>query len=150
LHNRIVTTQQLSQKSKRENNYCSWCPGTRAIMDHMFFHCPSVTAFWTRLAKILHELLGPHPLQKKVTYIERLLHPRHSSPATRKLPAVVLAKTTIYNKYLARNSSHSHTQDCRRWFRVRLKHRHALQLAGKWYGYLQRLPVAWEHPTEDR
>jgi hypothetical protein len=25
----------------------------------------SVTAFWNRLAKILHELLGPHPLHKE-------------------------------------------------------------------------------------
>jgi hypothetical protein len=32
----------------------------------MFFDCPSVTAFWNHLAKLLHELLDPHPLQKKL------------------------------------------------------------------------------------
>jgi hypothetical protein len=29
------------------------------------FDCPSVTAFWNLLAQILHNLLGPHPMQKK-------------------------------------------------------------------------------------
>jgi hypothetical protein len=29
------------------------------------FYCLSVTAFWDVLAKILLELLGPHPLRKK-------------------------------------------------------------------------------------
>jgi hypothetical protein len=45
---------------------CPWCQGTTGTIDHMFFDFPSVTAFWSRLAKILHELLGPHPLQKKL------------------------------------------------------------------------------------
>jgi hypothetical protein len=32
----------------------------------MFFDCPSITAFWSRLVKMLHELLGPHPLFKEL------------------------------------------------------------------------------------
>jgi hypothetical protein len=42
----------------------SWCPGTTGTIDHMLFDCPSVTAFWNRLPKILHELL--HSLQKRL------------------------------------------------------------------------------------
>jgi hypothetical protein len=46
--------------------YCPWCPGAKGTIDHMFFDCPTVTAFWNRLAKIFHYLLGPYPLLKKL------------------------------------------------------------------------------------
>jgi hypothetical protein len=41
------------------------CPVTRGTTTHMLFDCSSVTAFWNRLAKIIHELLGTHTLQKR-------------------------------------------------------------------------------------
>jgi hypothetical protein len=69
LHNRIVTPKLLHQWSKRDTDYCPWFPGITGTIEHMFFDCPSVTAFWNRSAKLLHDLLGPHPLQKKLILI---------------------------------------------------------------------------------
>jgi hypothetical protein len=74
----------------------------------MFFDCP----FWNHLAKLLHELLGPHPLQKK-----RILY-GHSTLDTTLQHLLVLAKS-----YLATNSTHRHTPDYRRMFRTRLQYR---------------------------
>jgi hypothetical protein len=59
LHSTIFTPQQLHKWGKRVIPDCPWSPGTT---DHMFFECPTVTAFWERLTKTLHDLLGPHPL----------------------------------------------------------------------------------------
>jgi hypothetical protein len=38
-----------------------------AHAQHKFLDCPTVTAFWGQLIKTLHDLLGPHPLQKRQT-----------------------------------------------------------------------------------
>jgi hypothetical protein len=54
----------------------------------MFFYCTSVTA------KLLHELLGPHPLQKKLLlygYSTLDTNPQQLSNCL-----LVLAKNTIY------------------------------------------------------
>jgi hypothetical protein len=65
----------------------------------MFFDCPTVTAFWGRLTKTLHDLLGPHPLQKRhILYGYPTLETIHQQLATYLL---VLAKTTIYKTYSA-------------------------------------------------
>jgi hypothetical protein len=61
LHNGIVIPKLLYQWSKRDTDYCPWCPGITGTIDHMFFDFPSVTAFWNHLARLIHELLGPHP-----------------------------------------------------------------------------------------
>jgi hypothetical protein len=74
-------------------HYCPWCPRTTATIDHLFFDCPSITAFWNSLAKILHELLGPQPLQKK-----RILYCYSTLDITPQYLAdclLVLAKPTV-------------------------------------------------------
>jgi hypothetical protein len=48
--------QQLHKWKKWDTSDCPWCPGT---IDHVFFDCPTVTAFWGCLIKTLHNLLGP-------------------------------------------------------------------------------------------
>jgi hypothetical protein len=68
----------------------------------MFLDCLSVTAFWNRSAKILHELLGP---QQLANYL------------------LVLVKTTIPEKYLSTKSIHRHTSDCLRVFRRGMQYR---------------------------
>jgi hypothetical protein len=60
-----TTPQQLHKFNKRDTSDSPWCPGTIGTIDHIFFDCPTVTAFWKRLTKTLHDLLGPHPLQKR-------------------------------------------------------------------------------------
>jgi hypothetical protein len=81
--------------------------------------CPSVTAFWNNLAKLLHELLGPHPLQKKlILYSYSTLN---NTPQQRTNYLLVLAKITIYKTYLATNSTH--TPDYQRMFHMRLQYR---------------------------
>jgi hypothetical protein len=72
LHNRIITPQQLHKWGKGDTPDCPWCPGTTGTMDHMFFECPTVTAFWGRLTKTLHELLGPRPLQYQKMFRDQL------------------------------------------------------------------------------
>jgi hypothetical protein len=85
----------------------------------MFFDCPSVTAFWNNLAQTLHELLGPRPLQKKLMLYSTL----DTTPQQLANYLLVLAKTTIYKTYPAANSTHRHTPDYQRMFRMRLQYR---------------------------
>jgi hypothetical protein len=65
------------------------------------------------------------PPTAEETYIERLLDPQRRSPIIRKLPAAVLAKTTIYNKYLATKSSHCHRPHMRLQYRLYTDMHHA-------------------------
>jgi hypothetical protein len=77
------TIELSHQWSTRDTDYCPWCPGTTGTIDHMFFDCPSVTA------KLLHELLGPHPPQKKLTLYG------YSTLDTTPQHLLVLAKSTV-------------------------------------------------------
>jgi hypothetical protein len=110
-HNRIITPQQLHKWGKRDT---SDCPGTTGTTDHMFFECPTVTVFWGHLTKTPHDLLGPHPLQKR--------HILYGYPTLDTTPEqlanylLVLAKTTIYKTYLATNSTHQQPADYQRTF----------------------------------
>jgi hypothetical protein len=126
LHNRIVTPQQLHKWGKRDTSDCPWCPGTTGTIDHMFFECPTAIAFWGHLTKTLHDLLGPHPLQKR--------HILYGYPTLDTTPQqlanylLVLAKTTIYKTYLATNSTHQQPPDYQRMFRMRLQFRLHLEM----------------------
>jgi hypothetical protein len=78
---------------------------------------PSVTALWNRLAKLLHKLLCPHPLQKELTST------LDTTPQQLVNYLLVLAKTTVYETYLATNSTHRHTPDYKPMFLMRLQYR---------------------------
>jgi hypothetical protein len=85
LHNRIITSQQVQKWGKRD---------TTDIMDHMFFKCPTATAFWVRLTKMLHGLLGPRPLQKRhILYGNTNLD---TTPQQLANYLLILAKNMIY------------------------------------------------------
>jgi hypothetical protein len=69
---------------------------------------------------MLRELLGPHPLQKKL-----ILYGYSTLDITPQQLAnylVVLAKTTVYKTHPATNSTHRHTPDYQRIFRMRLQY----------------------------
>jgi hypothetical protein len=87
----------------------------------MFFDCPSVTALWNRLAKMLHELLGPRLLLKKLMLCG--YSTLFSTPQQLANYLLILAKTTICRTYLATNSTHRHTPVYQRMFRARLQYR---------------------------
>jgi hypothetical protein len=109
----------------------------------MFFDCPSVTAFWNRLAKILHELLGPHPLQKKHMYGHYTLD---STPQQLANCLLVVAKTAVYKTYLATNSTHRHTPDYQRMFRMRLQYRlHTEMHCSLWANDMDTFRGYWLH-----
>jgi hypothetical protein len=90
----------------------------------MFFDCP--TTFWGSLTKTLHDLLGPHPLQKR--------HIMYGYPTLETLPQqfanylLVLSKTTIYKTYMAMNSTHQHPTDYQRMCRMTLQFRLHLEM----------------------
>jgi hypothetical protein len=62
----------------------------------MFFDCLSVTAFWNRLVKILHELRGsrPHDLRLPLSHI--LLEPfGQDTPRTTRLPTTCSSTASV-------------------------------------------------------
>jgi hypothetical protein len=87
------------------------------------------------------------PPNAEETYAVRIFRPRHYPPATRQL---VLAKTT-FSKDAPSNEQHPppHARlpaHVPREATILTVHRDTLQPVGKWYGYLQSLLVAREHP----
>jgi hypothetical protein len=76
----------------------------------MFFDCPLVTDFWNHLAKLLHELLGHHPLQKK------LILYGYSTLGTTPQHLVVLAVARFHDKSADGNSAQTeaHCHKCAR------------------------------------
>jgi hypothetical protein len=110
----------------------------------MFFEWPTVTAFWGRLTKTLHDLLGSHPLQKR--------HILYGYPTLDTTPQqlvdylLVLAKTTIYKTYLATNSPHQQPPDYQRMFRMRLQYRLHLQMHHSiWQHDIETFTSYWLH-----
>jgi hypothetical protein len=66
-----------------------------------------------------HELLGPHPLQKKlILYGYCTLD---TSPQQLANYLLILAKTAIYKTYWATNSSRCHIPDYQRMFRLQYR-----------------------------
>jgi hypothetical protein len=110
----------------------------------MFFDCPTVTAFWGRLIKTLHDLLGPHLLQKR--------HILYGYPTLDTTPhqlanyLLVLAKTTMYKTYMATNSTHQRPPDYKRMFRMRLQFRLHLEMHHSlWQNDIETVTSYWLH-----
>jgi hypothetical protein len=81
----------------------------------MSFNSPSIAAFWNRLVKIHHILLGLHPPQKK-----RILYGFSTLDTT---PQQLAKLPTIYKTYLAMNDDYFHTPDYQHTFHMRLQYR---------------------------
>jgi hypothetical protein len=110
----------------------------------MFFDSPTVTAFWGRLTKTLHDLLGPRPLQKR--------HILYGYPTLDTTPQqvanylLVLAKTTIYKTYMAKNSIHQRPPDYKLMFRMRLQFRLHLEMHHSlWQNDIETFTSYWLH-----
>jgi hypothetical protein len=110
----------------------------------MFFDCPTATSFWKSLTKTLHEILGPHPLQKR--------HILYGYPTLNTIPQqlanylLVLAKTTIYKTYTATNSTHQQTPKYQRMFRMRLQFRLHLEMHHSlWQNDIETFTNYWLH-----
>jgi hypothetical protein len=111
----------------------------------MFLDCPSVVDFWNQLTKILHELLGPHQLQKKhILYGYPVLH---TTPKQLANYLIVLAKSTIYKTFLAAgNNTHHHAPNYPRMFRLRLQFRLQLEMHhSMWKNDMETFQTYWLH-----
>jgi hypothetical protein len=110
----------------------------------MFFECPTAIAFWVHLTKTLHDLLGPHPLQKRHILYGYLALDTTSQQLANYL--LVLAKTTIYKTYLATKSTHQQPPDYQRMFRMRLQFRLHLEMHHSiWQHNIEIFTGYWLH-----
>jgi hypothetical protein len=110
----------------------------------MSFDCPTVTVFWGRLPKTLHDLPGPHPLQKR-----HILYEYPTLDTTPQQPAdylLVLAKIRIYKTYLETNSPHQQPPDYQSMFRMRLQYRLHLEMHhSAWQHDIEMFMIYWLH-----
>jgi exonuclease III len=142
LHNRIVTPDLLHRWSKRQTDDCPWCPGDTGTFDHMFFDCPSVQNIWARLAHILHRLLGPHPLHKRIIMFG--YSNLENTPHQLANYLLVLAKTTIYKTYMATHSTQDRTTSYWRMFKLRFQYRIYLEMHySLWRNELEKFKDYW-------
>ena len=51
LNNLIPTNEWLARIGRKNSSLCSFCNATSETMDHLFFTCPKITAFWNALRK---------------------------------------------------------------------------------------------------
>jgi exonuclease III len=145
LHNRIATPEQLNKWNQRQTADCPWCPRSPGTLEHMLFECSTVTATWARLQKLLHKLLGPHPLNRRLLlygYSNLQNAPRHLANYL-----IVLAKTTIYKTYLATiNHPHCRPPDYWRMFRMRLQYRLHIEIHHSiWSNDMEHFRTYWLH-----
>jgi cell division protein FtsI/penicillin-binding protein 2 len=148
---RMITPQQLHKWATRDTSDCPWCPGTTGTIDHIPFEWPTVTAFWGRLTKTLHDLLGPHPLQKRhILYGYTTLD---TTPHQLANYLLVLVKTTIYKTHLATNTPNQQPPDYQRHVpneaAIPTTPRNAPQHMATRHRDLHELLATWNHPRKD-
>jgi hypothetical protein len=113
--------------------------------DHILFDWPTATAFWGEgLIKTLHDLLCPHPLQKR--YVLYAYPTLDTTPQQLSNFLLVLAETTIYKTYLATNCTHQQPPDYQRLFRMWLQFRLHLEMHHRiWQHDIETLTNYWLH-----
>jgi hypothetical protein len=64
----LSSSKTAAQMEKRRERLLTFVPLSYRKMNHIFFDWPSVTIFWKHKSDILNNLLGPHPLWRKLAY----------------------------------------------------------------------------------